>query len=220
MGKDGFASACATGGMLPLNGSTGKTRKFSCSGFSRALSARASRTRISFRPFPKRPSISKFRARTRLTRRRQFAAAQGAQLDGYDSSIVFDVDDTAKTYLEREVGLAASQPDDGDTTSTSGTGRRDFSARCKKKNSTCASIPPAASSATRTNSRKPRRARASNAPPRRPPPNLFCATRCTPIFRSTIFARKKRIPPSVPTGATGVSPGSAADFAPRTRRTG
>src|SRR5580704_2028914 len=36
---------------------------------------------------------------------RQFAVAQGAQLGGYDSSIVFDVDDTAKTYLEREVGL-------------------------------------------------------------------------------------------------------------------
>jgi membrane protease YdiL (CAAX protease family) len=36
---------------------------------------------------------------------KQFAAAQGAQLGGYDSSIVFEVDETAKTYLEREVGL-------------------------------------------------------------------------------------------------------------------
>src|ERR1700740_3293174 len=36
---------------------------------------------------------------------KQFAVAQGAQLPGYDSSIVFDLDDTAKTYLEREVGL-------------------------------------------------------------------------------------------------------------------
>jgi len=36
---------------------------------------------------------------------RQFAVAQGAKLDGYDSTIVFDVDDTAKTYLEREIGL-------------------------------------------------------------------------------------------------------------------
>ena len=40
-----------------------------------------------------------------LAAARQFAAAQGAQLAGYDSSIVFEVDDTAKTYLEREVGL-------------------------------------------------------------------------------------------------------------------
>src|SRR6202043_3504775 len=28
-----------------------------------------------------------------------------AQLDGYQSTIIFQVDDTAKTYLEREVGL-------------------------------------------------------------------------------------------------------------------
>jgi membrane protease YdiL (CAAX protease family) len=40
-----------------------------------------------------------------LAAAKQFAAAQGAQLAGYDSSIVFEVDDTAKTYLEREVGL-------------------------------------------------------------------------------------------------------------------
>jgi hypothetical protein len=40
-----------------------------------------------------------------LEQAQQFASAQGAQLTGYDSSIVFDVDDTAKTYLEREVGL-------------------------------------------------------------------------------------------------------------------
>ena len=36
---------------------------------------------------------------------KQFASAQGAKLDGYDSGIVFDLDNTAKTYLEREVGL-------------------------------------------------------------------------------------------------------------------
>jgi membrane protease YdiL (CAAX protease family) len=40
-----------------------------------------------------------------LDQARQFASAQGAQLDGYQSSIIFDVDETAKTYLEREVGL-------------------------------------------------------------------------------------------------------------------
>jgi membrane protease YdiL (CAAX protease family) len=36
---------------------------------------------------------------------RQFATAQNAQLAGYQSSIVFAVDDIAKTYLERTVGL-------------------------------------------------------------------------------------------------------------------
>ncbi len=36
---------------------------------------------------------------------RGFLAAQGQKLDGYQSSIIFSVDDNAKTYLEREMGL-------------------------------------------------------------------------------------------------------------------
>jgi len=36
---------------------------------------------------------------------RSFLAAQGHKLEGYQSSIVFKVDDNAKTYLEREAGL-------------------------------------------------------------------------------------------------------------------
>ena len=36
---------------------------------------------------------------------RNFVTAQGEKLAGYQSSIVFRVDDTAKTYLEREAGL-------------------------------------------------------------------------------------------------------------------
>ena len=36
---------------------------------------------------------------------RQFATSQGANLAHHRSSIVFNVDDTAKTYLERELGL-------------------------------------------------------------------------------------------------------------------
>lgn len=36
---------------------------------------------------------------------RNFLAGQGRKLEGYQSSIVFDVDEDAKTYLEREVGL-------------------------------------------------------------------------------------------------------------------
>ena len=43
---------------------------------------------------------------------RQLAAAQGVNPEGYRSSIVFDVDDTAKTYLEREVEPCASRSDD------------------------------------------------------------------------------------------------------------
>jgi hypothetical protein len=40
-----------------------------------------------------------------LDRARQFVVAQGGDLTGMRSTINFDVDDTAKTYLEREVGL-------------------------------------------------------------------------------------------------------------------
>ncbi len=36
---------------------------------------------------------------------RQFLSQQHASLDGYKSTIIFSVDDTAKTYLERTVGL-------------------------------------------------------------------------------------------------------------------
>ncbi|HEX4642937.1 MAG TPA: hypothetical protein VH161_05695, partial [Candidatus Acidoferrales bacterium] len=58
-----------------------------------------------FRAFPEASVEFKVSRSQALARARQFANAQGAKLDGYDSSIVFDVDDTAKTYLEREVGL-------------------------------------------------------------------------------------------------------------------
>ena len=58
-----------------------------------------------FRAFPEASVEFKVPRADALDIARQFAAAQGAQLSGYDSSIVFDVDDTAKTYLEREVGL-------------------------------------------------------------------------------------------------------------------
>ena len=58
-----------------------------------------------YRAFPEASVEFKVPRADALNAARQFASAQGAQLNGYDSSIVFDVDDTAKTYLEREVGL-------------------------------------------------------------------------------------------------------------------
>ena len=58
-----------------------------------------------FRAFPEASVEFKVSRADALAIAKQFAAAQGAQLGGYDSSIVFDLDDTAKTYLEREVGL-------------------------------------------------------------------------------------------------------------------
>jgi membrane protease YdiL (CAAX protease family) len=58
-----------------------------------------------FRAFPEASVDFKVPRADALEQARQFAGAQGARLDGYDSSVVFNVDDTAKTYLEREVGL-------------------------------------------------------------------------------------------------------------------
>jgi membrane protease YdiL (CAAX protease family) len=58
-----------------------------------------------FRAFPEASVEFKVPRAGALTAAKQFAVAQGAQLNGYDSSIVFEVDDTAKTYLEREIGL-------------------------------------------------------------------------------------------------------------------
>ncbi len=40
-----------------------------------------------------------------LNRAKTFLTQHGASLDGYESTIVFSVDDKTKTYLERTVGL-------------------------------------------------------------------------------------------------------------------
>ncbi|MBZ5699146.1 MAG: CPBP family intramembrane metalloprotease [Acidobacteriia bacterium] len=58
-----------------------------------------------FQAFPEASVEFKVTRAAALEQARLFASAQGAQLDGYQSSIIFDVDETAKTYLEREVGL-------------------------------------------------------------------------------------------------------------------
>jgi hypothetical protein len=58
-----------------------------------------------FRAFPEASVDFKVSRTEALSIARQFAEAHGAPLGGYDSSIVFELDDTAKTYLEREVGL-------------------------------------------------------------------------------------------------------------------
>ena len=58
-----------------------------------------------FQAFPEASVEFKVPRLSALEQAKQFAAAQGARLDGYDSSIIFNLDDTAKTYLEREVGL-------------------------------------------------------------------------------------------------------------------
>jgi membrane protease YdiL (CAAX protease family) len=58
-----------------------------------------------FQAFPEASVQFKVPRAAALEQARQFAISQGAQLDGYQSTIIFQLDDTAKTYLEREVGL-------------------------------------------------------------------------------------------------------------------
>ena len=58
-----------------------------------------------YRAFPEASVDFKVPRDEALAEARSFASAQGAQLDGYRTNIVFNVDDAAKTYLERGVGL-------------------------------------------------------------------------------------------------------------------
>jgi len=58
-----------------------------------------------FRAFPEASVDFRVSRGEALTRARSFVGGLGENVDGYRSSIVFDVDDNAKTYLERELGL-------------------------------------------------------------------------------------------------------------------
>ena len=58
-----------------------------------------------FQAFPEASVQFKVPRAAALEQAKQFAIAQGGRLDGYQSTIIFQVDDSAKTYLEREVGL-------------------------------------------------------------------------------------------------------------------
>ncbi|MGB7283790.1 MAG: type II CAAX endopeptidase family protein [Candidatus Acidiferrum sp.] len=58
-----------------------------------------------FRAFPEASVDFKVSRSEALARARTFVGALGENINGYQSAIAFDVDDNAKTYLEREVGL-------------------------------------------------------------------------------------------------------------------
>lgn len=58
-----------------------------------------------FRAFPEASVDFKVSRTEALQRARQFVGSLGINVSDYQSAIVFDVDDNAKTYLEREVGL-------------------------------------------------------------------------------------------------------------------
>ncbi|MGC1617826.1 MAG: CPBP family intramembrane glutamic endopeptidase [Candidatus Acidiferrum sp.] len=61
--------------------------------------------RYFFRAFPEASVDFKVSRNEALARARSFVGGLGENVSGYQSAIVFDVDDNAKTYLEREVGL-------------------------------------------------------------------------------------------------------------------
>ncbi|HYL64340.1 MAG TPA: CPBP family intramembrane glutamic endopeptidase [Candidatus Methylomirabilis sp.] len=58
-----------------------------------------------FQAFPEASVDLRISRGEALARAQQFIAGLGKDVSGYRSAIVFDVDDNAKTYLEREVGL-------------------------------------------------------------------------------------------------------------------
>jgi Type II CAAX prenyl endopeptidase Rce1-like len=62
--------------------------------------------RYFFRAFPEAAVNFKVTRGEALQRAQAFVTQQGNSLAGYQSTIIFSVDDEAKTYLEREVGLA------------------------------------------------------------------------------------------------------------------
>jgi membrane protease YdiL (CAAX protease family) len=61
--------------------------------------------RYFFQAFPEASVDFKVSRAEALTRAQKFVGSLGEDVSGYQSAIVFDVDDNAKTYLEREVGL-------------------------------------------------------------------------------------------------------------------
>ena len=61
--------------------------------------------RYFFRAFPEASVNFKVTRADALARAQAFAEGQGFSLQGYQSAIVFNVDDDTKTFLEREVGL-------------------------------------------------------------------------------------------------------------------
>ena len=58
-----------------------------------------------FRAFPEASVDFKVSRGEAQNRAKQFVEGLGENLNGYQSTIVFDVDENAKTYLERELGL-------------------------------------------------------------------------------------------------------------------
>jgi membrane protease YdiL (CAAX protease family) len=61
--------------------------------------------RYFFQAFPQASINFQVSRSEALDRARNFISQQGASLEGYQSTIVFSVDDEAKTYLERTIGL-------------------------------------------------------------------------------------------------------------------
>ena len=61
--------------------------------------------RYFFRAFPEASVNFQVSREEALARARNFVTGLGENVSGYQSAIVFDLDDNAKVYLERELGL-------------------------------------------------------------------------------------------------------------------
>ena len=87
-----------------------------------------------FRAFPEASVNFQVSREEALTRAQKFVTGLGEDVSGYQSAIVFNVDDNAKVYLERELGLQqANKLMSSELNIWFGTYA--FSARSKKRNS-------------------------------------------------------------------------------------
>ncbi len=144
---------------------------------------------------------------------RQFATSQNAQLDGYQSVITFSVDEDAKTYLERTLGLA--QANKLLSTQVNAWYWRIRFFRPQQKEEYRLRVSPAGKivgyehivEESRAGAHLERdaayRARLRNS----------CKIIFTPIFRPTNSFPKKPIPPNCRSAETGTLPGSEIIFA-------
>ncbi len=119
--------------------------------------------RYFFRAFPEASVDFKVTRSAAVDRARKFVEDQGLSLQGYQSSVVFSVDDDTKTYLEREVGLEQANRLMASEVSVWYWDVR-FFRRDRRKRFAFASIRLAARSVTNTFSKRPPQALAWTGP--------------------------------------------------------
>ena len=171
-----------------------------------------------FRAFPEASIDFRVSRRAAVGLARQFAKSQGADLARHRTSIVFNVDDTAKTYLERELGLQQANQLMSSQVHTWYWSVRFF--QPLQKEEFHVNLDPAGEIVGYEHvvAEEAPGARLDQAAARAKAESFLRETlhKDSP---PTIFSPRKRIPSSIRTAAIGVSRGSSVDSAPKMRPT-